>query len=248
MTTYTKEQIESGQLNAQELILSFSIGNNAATKNPSLLTGIHNGAVQGKPVSVAVLTAYAEFMASKSQELAEALQSGYIVPRHKLQYAVAQVEKPLEGHVMTSAQWLQSCIDMLPSIPAPDYEGSAALTNTITEAMTKAQIWTIVQEAQSLVNVKVYTIADCTPDQQDKYYDLLNKERAISSAIYALSVYLEGVEPMPKTDSMLRGKYPVLTGTMPLFKQLISEEKWELIGAPIASNDGEYMTFTIKVI
>jgi hypothetical protein len=158
------------------------------------------------------------------------------------------VTKPLEGHVMTSGQWLESCIDKLPELPAADYEGSAALTNTITESMIKAQIWAIVQEAQALVNVKVYTIDDCTTEQQDKYHDLLSKECAIASATHALSVYLEGVEPMPRTDNMLRGKYPVLLGTMPLFKQLVNEEKWELIGAPIASNDGEHMTFTIKVI
>jgi hypothetical protein len=156
--------------------------------------------------------------------------------------------KPLEGHVMTSAQWLQSCIDKLPAIPDPDYIGAVSLIVDLRESMTTAQLWEGIQKALTLVNVQVYTIGDCTQEQQDKYYDLVDKERAILQATSALSVYLEDVEPAPKTDNMLRGKYPVLTGTMPLFKQLVSEEKWELIGAPIASTDGEYMTFTIKVI
>jgi hypothetical protein len=156
--------------------------------------------------------------------------------------------KPLEGHVMTSAQWLQSCIDKLPELPAPDYESHAALIATITDSMTKAQILDIVAQAKSLVDVRVYTINDCTSEQQDKYYDLVSKERAILQATSALSVYLEDVESAPKTDNMLRGKYPVLTGTMPLFKQLVVEEKWEFIGSPVASTDGEYMTFTIRVI
>jgi hypothetical protein len=257
MTTYTKNQIESGELNAQELLLSFSTGNNAATKTPSLCKGVHNGAIQGKPVSIAVLTAYAEFMAAKSAELAEALQSGYIAPRHKMQYAVAQVEKPLEGHVMTAAEWRESCIDKLPPLPEPDYISHAALIDTITESMTKAQIWTIVCEAKALVDVKRYSISDLTTEQIDKYHDLLNKERAIEDATIALSVYLDDVKPVKESDCMIQGKFNPPSGTGELFDRLLTEEKYTIIrqtsvNAVVDSKynvvEPGYILFSIKVI
>jgi hypothetical protein len=196
-------------------------------------------------------------MAAKSKELAEALQSGYIAPRHKMQYAIAQDSKPLEGHFMTSAQWLQSCIDMLPSLPSPDYEGHAALIETISDSMTKTQILDTIDKAKALVNVKYYTIADCTFAQSEKYYDLLEKETIIDTAKHALSTYLDDVKPVKGSDSMVQGKYYMSRGTMPLLRLMMEQEGWTVVvDTPVPTKidvdynviEEEHRLFSIKVI
>lgn len=259
MTTYTKEQIESKTLTPIELVSSWTSGQGNPTSSELYTKNLKEVEcwLATKPISEMQLVLQARGIIDlMRQGLTEKSKSAFVAgyaggPNHFDQYnkaTPAKKQEPLEGHVMTSSEWRQSCIDKLPKLPEPDYIGAMELIATITETMTKAQQWAIVCEAMTLVNVKTYTINDCTAEQQEKFFDLLNKEVAIAEATSVLGVYLDCVEPMPKTDNMVRGRYPVLSGTMPLFKQLVNEEKWELIGAPVASTDGEYMTFTVKVI
>ena len=136
--------------------------------------------------------------------------------------------KPLEGHVMTSAQWEQSCIDKLPPIPEPDYIGAMSLIATIKESMTKTEQWSIIQQSLELVNVRVYSIYDCPREAIEKYEELVTKENAIASAICSLSVYLDNIEPTKGYDCMLSGEFYPERGQGSEFNLLCDQEKWHI--------------------
>lgn len=239
MTIYTKEQIENGTLSAQDLLLSFTTGNSATAKNPLLTKNIHNGAIQGKPVSLAVLTAFCESIAVKSPEMLAAIHAGYISPRHKMQYETTKAaSKPLAGHYQTAAEYLESCFAMLPELSEPDYITAITWLVDIKDSMTKAEILAIIREIILLVQVKEYTVNDLTSEQSAKYFDLVHKEQALAMATSVLSMYLDNIKPV--SDTSLQGRFYPERGQGQELLTLIDQEKWSiLVNTPVpAKLDG----------
>jgi len=265
MSNYTKNQIESGHLSAFELADSWTSGqgnpdvnypdSKRAVKQFLQTNVIDPNVLQARGILELIRTGLTD-------KFKTALLAGYAGgPNHYEQYnkKVTVQSKPLEGHVMTSNEWLQSCFDKLPPLPEPDYITASNKINAITESMTKAQIWAAIVEIQYLINVKHYTTHDLPVDQVDKYYDLFNKEIAIDEATSALSVYLDDIKPIKGSDNSIQGKYFRERGTITLLNQMLSEEGWKiLVSTPMPTTyidttytevkEGEHILFSIKVI
>jgi len=256
MNKYTKEQIENIELSPMELVESWTSGQgNPAANYPDNLKEVKTF-LATNAVSPVVLQARGIIhLIGKNftQSTKDALLKGYAGgPRHVEQYNKtpnAKGKSPLIGHVMTSGEWLESCIDKLPEIPAPDYQGACVLMDTITDSMTKTQIMEILNQARVLTNVKMYTITDCTGEQQDKYYDLLRRETLIAEAIALVSPYLTEVHAI--SDDSIAGNYSLTSPFGAEFNRLVSEEKWiKTDGKAVVDTTtySSYVPVTIQVV
>jgi hypothetical protein len=259
MTNYTKEQIESGTLSAKEILLSWTSGQGATGKEPTKYSHVKTGAINNIPVKLDLMTALAEMFVVKSRptdKFFEALSKGYLSINHLDEYKEAKpAVKPLVGHYLTAAEYLQSCYALLPALPMPSYEAIAELLQTATMKQDKQFLFSTIQEAIALCTPQSYTTANLTAEQLAKYTDLTVKEEALASASSALGVYLEDIKPI--NDTTLQGKFYPERGTGALLNQLIAEEKYKiLVTTPVPAKLDEsfnviesgYILFSIQVI
>ena len=131
------------------------------------------------------------------------------------------------------------------------------LIASIRETMTKAEQWEIIQKALALVNVRTYSIYDCSRAAIEKYEELISKETAVSEATSLLSVYLDNIEPVKGSDCMVSGRLYPERGQGGEFNLLCEQEKWKIqppkdISAVLDKNwnivEPAYKLMTIKVI
>jgi hypothetical protein len=259
MTTYTKDQIEAGTLSARELLDSWTSGQGATGKEPAKYAHVKTGAINNITVNLDLMTAIAEMFVVKSRptdKFYEALRAGYLSINHLDEYKeVKPVAKPLVGHYLTAAEYLQNCYDLLPVLPVPTFTDIQGVLATFKPSMNKTELVALIENVQTLCTLKEYTIADLTSEQNTKYIDLEMKEESLRIASNVLATYMEDIKPA--NDTTLQGKFYPERGTGALLNQLITEEGYKiLVTTPVPAKldasfnvvEPGYILFSIQVI
>ena len=230
MSTYTKNQIESGTLSAKEILASWTSGWGATGKMAPAFDHVKIGAINNIPVSIDLLTALAEMFIVKSKATSkfyDAIRAGYLSPNHMDEFKEVKAKTPLVGHYLTAEAYLESCFDMLPALPVPTLDDILTKLSTFKPSMNKTELVALIEEVQALCKPACYTVYDLTAEQLDKYNDLLAKEESINTAINILYPYLEEIKAI--NDTTIQGIFRPESGHGEALSRLINEEKYKIL-------------------